>query len=223
MDDDGDEYDAYDLSEFSAADFVYIDGTARQHEYDATPQGAGTRVVTSDSGGPQIAVALEPAADESVVVKAALGRSGSVETVDATQALGKRRKAEPNNPHRPRHKVDTRSPFEKYRSRGTLSVSDLVGPAWCVLIIRCCRSRTNERCSARRCEVQFDYGLRQGRSRALADRPESFVSAGGKVITVEKKVAQTNERILGRGRVGIPLSSSFVLPYASTCSTFSLP
>ncbi|KAH9033047.1 exonuclease V a 5' deoxyribonuclease-domain-containing protein [Lactarius hengduanensis] len=169
MDDVGDEYDAYDLSEFSAADFVYIDCTTRQHEYDATPQGAGTRVVTSESGGPQIAVALDPAADESVIVKAAMGRSGSVEIiqVDATRA-------------RPRYRADTRSPFEKYRSRGTLSVSDLVGPAWC--------------------EVQFDYGLRQGRSRALADRPEAFVSAEGKVITVEKKVAQTNERVLGRGR-----------------------
>ncbi|KAH9081484.1 exonuclease V a 5' deoxyribonuclease-domain-containing protein [Lactarius deliciosus] len=169
MDDVGDEYDAYDLSEFSAADFVYIDDTTHQHEYDATPQGAGTRVVTSESGGPQIAVALDPATDESVIVKAAVGRSGSVEIiqVDATRT-------------RSRYRADTRSPFEKYRSRGTLSVSDLVGPAWC--------------------EVQFDYGLRQGRSRALADRPEAFVSAEGKVITVEKKVAQANEKVLGRGR-----------------------
>lgn len=116
----------------------------------------------------------------SQAILAAVGRSGSVEIADATQGTGNRRKAGPNDPHRPRSKVDTRSPFKKYRSRGTLSVSDLVGPAWC--------------------EVQFDYGLRQGRSRALADRPESFVSAGGKVITVEKKVAQTNERHLGRGR-----------------------
>ncbi|KAI9455907.1 exonuclease V [Lactarius psammicola] len=116
----------------------------------------------------------------SQAILAAVDRSGSVEITDATQGLGDRRKVGPNDLHRPRHRVDTRSPFEKYRSRGTLSVSDLVGPAWC--------------------EVQFDYGLRQGRSRALADRPEAFVSAGGKVITVEKKVAQTNERILGRGR-----------------------
>jgi hypothetical protein len=150
MDDDGDEYDAYNLSEFSAADFSYIDGTARQHqgqhEYDATAQGAGTRVVASESGGPQIAVALETAADESVVVKAAVGRSGSVEILDASQGLGDRRKGKSNDFRRPRHRVDTRSPFERYRSRGTLSVSDLVGPAWCVLIIRYCRSRTIERC-----------------------------------------------------------------------------
>ncbi|KAI9444635.1 exonuclease V a 5' deoxyribonuclease-domain-containing protein [Lactarius indigo] len=102
--------------------------------------------------------------------------------VDATQGPGDKRKAELNDlPRpRPRYRADTRSPFEKYRSRGTLSVSDLVGPAWC--------------------EVQFDYGLRQGRSRALANRPETFVSAEGKVITVEKKVAQANEKVLGRGR-----------------------
>ena len=135
MDDDGDEYDAYNLSEFSAADFMYIDDTARQHLRDATTPGARTPlVVTSESGGPQIAVALELATDESVIVKAAAGPSGNaeVEIVDAAQGQGDRprRKA---GLHRPRHRVDTRSPFEKYRSRGTLSVTDLVGPAWCVL------------------------------------------------------------------------------------------
>ena len=149
MDDDGDEYDAYNLSEFSAADFSYIDGTARQHqgqhEYDATAQGAGTRMVASTSGGPQLAVALETAADESLVVKAAVGQSGSVEILDAPQGLGAGRKAKPKDFRRSRHRVDTRSPFERYRSRGTLSVSDLVGPAWCVLITRCCCLRTIER------------------------------------------------------------------------------
>ncbi|KAF8274273.1 exonuclease V a 5' deoxyribonuclease-domain-containing protein [Lactarius quietus] len=185
MDDDEDEYDTYNLSEFSAADFVYIDSTARRHEYDATTQ-TETSPVTSESGGPQIAVALELATDDSVVVKAAVGRSCSeeVEIDDAAQGLGERlrRRAERNDLHHPPgHKVDTRSPLEKYRRRGTLSVSDLVGPAWC--------------------ELQFDYGLRQGRqSLALADRPESFVSAKGKVITVEKKVAETNDKIIGRGK-----------------------
>lgn len=138
MDDDGDEYDAYNLSEFSAADFIYIDDTARQHVYDATASGARTPlVVTSESGGPQIAVALELAADESVVVKAAAGPSGSadVEIVDAAQGQGDRprRKAGRNDLHRTRYKEDTLSPFKKYRKRGTLSVTDLVGPAWCVL------------------------------------------------------------------------------------------
>ena len=147
---DEDEYDAYNLSEFSAADFMYIDGKARQHEFDASTQRARTPPVTSESGGPQIAVALELAADESVVVKAAVGRSGSaeVEIVDAAQGLsGILGRAKRNDLHSPR-KVDTRSPFEKHRPRGTLSVTDLVGPAWCVLIIRCCRSRTTEHRSA---------------------------------------------------------------------------
>jgi exonuclease V len=51
--------------------------------------------------------------------------------------------------------------------------------------------------------VQFDYGLRQGRSRALADRPDSFVSAEGKVIMMDKKVAEVNEEVLEHGRVRV--------------------
>jgi exonuclease V len=55
-----------------------------------------------------------------------------------------------------------------------------------------------------RCEVQYDYGLRQGRSRPLADRPNTFVSAKGKVITVDKEVAEVNEQVLINGRVRTP-------------------
>jgi len=55
--------------------------------------------------------------------------------------------------------------------------------------------------------VQFDYGLRQGRSRALANRPDSFVSAEGKVIMVDKKVAGVNEKVLERGRVRVLFSN----------------
>ena len=54
--------------------------------------------------------------------------------------------------------------------------------------------------------MQFDYGLRQGRSRVLASRPKSFVSAKGKVITVDKKVAGDNEKVLKRGRVRVIFS-----------------
>ena len=56
---------------------------------------------------------------------------------------------------------------------------------------------------ATRCGVQFDYGLRQGRSLALTRRPESFVSAEGKEMKVDKKVAKINDKTLGRGRVGL--------------------
>ncbi len=199
MGDDSDEYDAYNLSEFSAADFAHIEA-ARQHDHDATAQ-AGMRVVTSESGGPQIAVALEPASDESVLVKDATSRSGSVEIVDTTLETGDSGS-----------KARRNSPIKRYRSRKTLSVSDLVGPAWYVFIVPCSTQELNKRgLSAPRCEVQFDYGLRQGRSRTLAERPESFVSDKGKVIKVEKKVAVANERDLGRGRVGISLSSTFCI------------
>jgi hypothetical protein len=51
--------------------------------------------------------------------------------------------------------------------------------------------------------MQYDYGLRQGRSRPLADRPDTFVSAKGKVIAVDKKVAEVNEKVLEKGRVRI--------------------
>jgi hypothetical protein len=54
-----------------------------------------------------------------------------------------------------------------------------------------------------RCEVQFDYGLRQYRSRPLEARPKSFVSGSGKAISVEKKVAAMNDTITKKGKVGI--------------------
>ncbi|KAI0320074.1 exonuclease V [Amylostereum chailletii] len=73
------------------------------------------------------------------------------------------------------------SPFQQFRRwRKTLSVSDLVGPSWC--------------------EVQFDYGLRQGRAGKLEDRPASFVTAQGKVIEVEKNTAVQNDKVTKSGR-----------------------
>ena len=131
MDNLWDEYDAYDLSEFSAADFVYIDNTATKTRHDDTtaPEeeeesiivtgAAWRRVIGAGASGglPQVAVALEPAADESVVVKVAEGGggggSGSGNNIAVLDAA-------------------LRSPFEMFRSRGSLSVSDLVGPAWYV-------------------------------------------------------------------------------------------
>ncbi|KAF5385244.1 hypothetical protein D9615_001136 [Tricholomella constricta] len=71
------------------------------------------------------------------------------------------------------------SPLEHFRY-GVLSVTDLASLAWC--------------------EVQVDYGLRQRRSRPVAMRPASFVSAQGKEIFVEKAVAEQNEQITKQGR-----------------------
>jgi hypothetical protein len=52
-----------------------------------------------------------------------------------------------------------------------------------------------------RCEVQFDYGLRQKRFIKLEDRPTSFVSKAGKVIVAEKEVALRNDHRLQTGKV----------------------
>jgi hypothetical protein len=122
-----DEYDAYDLSEFSAADFVHIDSnttgaTARHNNRATAPEedkvvivteGDRTRAVeTGGSGGlPQVAVELELATDEPIVVKVAGGGSGSGDSAVVVDGASRR------------------SPFEEFRSQ-TLSVSDLVGPAW---------------------------------------------------------------------------------------------
>ncbi|KAF6766747.1 exonuclease V a 5' deoxyribonuclease-domain-containing protein [Ephemerocybe angulata] len=68
---------------------------------------------------------------------------------------------------------EDRSLMEKFRPSGVLSVSDLVAPTWC--------------------EVQYDYGLRQRRSRPVNQRPKSFKTSTGKEITVEVKVAAKND------------------------------
>ncbi|PBL00713.1 hypothetical protein ARMGADRAFT_391523 [Armillaria gallica] len=74
---------------------------------------------------------------------------------------------------------DTRSMYERFRPYQRLSVSDLVGPAWC--------------------ELQFEYGLLQKRSRRLEHRPASFVSRNGKDISVRKDVATVNDKVQKRG------------------------
>ncbi|KAJ7146400.1 exonuclease V [Mycena epipterygia] len=72
------------------------------------------------------------------------------------------------------------SPIHRYRRWGTLSVTDLISPAWC--------------------ELQFDYGLRQKRSRRLRDRPASFRGDSGKEIVVQQDVAARNDQTTKRGK-----------------------
>lgn len=79
----------------------------------------------------------------------------------------------------PEAPVDTRSMYERFRFYKRLSVSDLVGPAWC--------------------EVQFEYGLLQKRWKSLEHRPASFVSRNGKDMSVKKDVAAVNNKVLKRG------------------------
>ncbi|KAJ6601141.1 exonuclease V [Mycena vulgaris] len=76
--------------------------------------------------------------------------------------------------------TEKRIPIRRYRRSGTLSVTDLISLAWC--------------------EVQFDYGLRQRRSRKLADRLPSFQLDSGKEIVVQQDVAARNDKTTKRGR-----------------------
>ncbi|THV01421.1 hypothetical protein K435DRAFT_853830 [Dendrothele bispora CBS 962.96] len=71
-------------------------------------------------------------------------------------------------------------PFQRFRRNGVFSVTDLVSPAWC--------------------EVQFDYGLRQKRSRKLEHRPGSFTAESGKEIVVDQKVAAVNDEVTKKGK-----------------------
>jgi len=68
--------------------------------------------------------------------------------------------------------------------------------------------------------MQYDYGLRQGRSRPLSDRPDTLVSAKGKVIAVDKKVAEDNEEVLENGRVRMLFSRPWV-PFLTDCPTLT--
>ncbi|KAF8753888.1 Exonuclease deoxyribonuclease [Rhizoctonia solani] len=70
--------------------------------------------------------------------------------------------------------------YSQFRAfRNSLSVSDLVGPAWC--------------------EVQFEYGLRGKRHLSPSLRPEAFETRSGKKIRVQREVAVKNDRVLKKG------------------------
>ena len=156
-----DEFEVYDLREFSPKDFEQID---------KLPTGGDGDV---KHGGPSIEIALEQ------------------DSNDACHRL----KGSCIRPQK-------RSPYEQFRSDcQVLSVTDITAPSWCVAVLRSVRhGRTlSTRC---RCEVQFDYGLRQQRNKKLEDRPPSFVTAGGKTINVARQVAAVNARTLARGTVG---------------------
>ena len=52
-----------------------------------------------------------------------------------------------------------------------------------------------------RCEVQFDYGLRQRRFLPVKERPKTFTTEKGKEIQVSTKVAEKNDKVTRGGRV----------------------
>ncbi|KAJ8518764.1 hypothetical protein ONZ45_g4210 [Pleurotus djamor] len=72
------------------------------------------------------------------------------------------------------------SPIRRYRKTGILSVTDLVSPSWC--------------------EVQFNYGLQQRRHLRPENRPKTFTTDSGKVITVKQETVQENFQITSKGK-----------------------
>ncbi|CCL98155.1 uncharacterized protein FIBRA_00149 [Fibroporia radiculosa] len=153
-----DEFDVYDLSEFTAEDFACIDAALASAQPSLVSIFGNCNrndSISDGTGGPRIEIQVEGATDNSILPKA-LSRHQEWSS-------------------------DGRSPFERFRKwRKVLSVTDLVGPAWC--------------------EVQFDYGLRQKRHQEPDQRPQSFVTAEGKTITVDKRVMANNHRFVTRGR-----------------------
>ena len=71
------------------------------------------------------------------------------------------------------------SPLEQFRSQRTLSVSDLVSPAWYVYLI-------------------LDYGTKLA---SYWEATAIFVSSSGEIISVEKSIAKENDVRTKQGRV----------------------
>ncbi|RDX46764.1 hypothetical protein OH76DRAFT_1419997 [Lentinus brumalis] len=180
-----DEYDEYDFSEFTADDFVEIDAmvlVARATPPPPEPAAAPAVHAESSSGGPGPGSA-QPSNGRGgpgggnggpriqiAVEGAAKADSSSSRYLKGSSGKGRAAKLKPKL-----------SPYEQFRSwNRLLSVTDIASPSWC--------------------EVQFDYGLRQKRHKKLADRPESFLTAEGKTITVAQPVAAVNDRTVTRGR-----------------------
>jgi hypothetical protein len=138
----------------------------------------------ANRGGPAVKVEIDQHADHSI----SKGQLARVSSSKAREACSTRR--------------EQASPFQRHRSwNKVLSVSDLVSPAWYVAVNYFRMAQIIICLNVSRCEVQFDYGLRQKRFKKLEQRPASFTSAEGKKIVVEKKVAAKNDRIVKRGRV----------------------
>ncbi|OCF74075.1 hypothetical protein I204_05925 [Kwoniella mangroviensis CBS 8886] len=75
--------------------------------------------------------------------------------------------------------IQVMSPFQQFRKKGYLSVSDLVGPIWC--------------------ETQYDYRLRTLPYLPPSQRPDIIKSKEGNEIVVDKVKVEGKEKILKRG------------------------
>lgn len=137
---------------------------------------------SADAGAARVAVEIEHAADAGMKI------------TSTKKAKGKAKQD------------SSKSPYDRFRARGWLSVTDVVGPTWCVSECLTLLLSIYERND--RCEVQFDYGLRQWRSKPIEQRPKSFKTEKGKEIVVKKEVAERREKIVVSGQVGGRVSLS---------------
>lgn len=92
-------------------------------------------------------------------------------------------------------------PYDAFRSGKSLSVSDLIGPLWCVNLQNSANS-IHPLINLHRCELQYEYRQRQGWGLKFKDRPQTFVSREGNTIVASHSIASDNENILKAGRVG---------------------
>lgn len=105
----GDEYDEYDFSEFTEDDFAQIDANIALHYQPLETQ---PTTVGNGSAGPRTPIEIERHAD-----LVATKEHRILDMLVAQKAASPSRKPQ--------------SPFKQFRKWGqTLSVTDLVGPAW---------------------------------------------------------------------------------------------
>lgn len=142
-----DEFDAYDLSEFSQEDFVLLDSlTSREPTPVASPDpqrryaNSGTQtspvrtggrhdgpasIAGAALGGPRLSVEIELAdkpASLSTRTSGSLNGKESQKAQSKSRAKSQKAAASPS--------IDPRSPLARHRPSQRLSVSDLVGPVW---------------------------------------------------------------------------------------------
>ncbi|KAJ7447250.1 exonuclease V [Mycena latifolia] len=163
-----DEYDAYnDFAGLTEEDFARLDASYGVPDLPQTSQNhAGPSIISIEGEGDF--ACLDASSGGAGPPHPSQNLAGPSITIEVEGSLGE-------------NLAERRIPIQKYRRRGTLSVTDVISLAWC--------------------EVQFDYGLLQRRSRRLADRLPSFRLDSGKEIVVQQDVAARNDKTTKRGRV----------------------
>ncbi|KAG1839232.1 exonuclease V a 5' deoxyribonuclease-domain-containing protein [Suillus subalutaceus] len=170
-----DEFELYDLSEFTEEDLTRFDTIATktllpkvsptsESQQDISAGPVVTRL-SSFGGGPALDIAIESRLMR-ILLKKFLNLPPKPLHVTSPPVSGM-----PNQ---------TSNLYKKFLSwRNAFSVTDLVSPVWC--------------------EVQYEYGLYGERHKPLEKRPPSFTSRDGKTIQVKQNVAQQNAKTLKRG------------------------